>query len=77
MNGNVTQRECTSSPGMEDVPHKEWEYASPGMGLCLIGNPHPHPACTWFITGDFSFSPRIRNIRSKKKTGRQSENSYP
>ena len=27
--------------GNGDVPDREWECASPGMGMCLTGNAHP------------------------------------
>ena len=51
-NWDVPHRECTSSLGMGmcltengDVPHWEWECASPKMGMCLTGNAHPHREC--------------------------------
>ena len=30
--------------GNENVPRQEWTF-SPGMGMCLIGNAHPHQEC--------------------------------
>ena len=46
-NGDVTHRECTSSPemgmcltGNGDVPHREWGCDLPGMRI-LTGKAHP------------------------------------
>ena len=34
--------------------HRQWDWgcASPGMGMSLIGNAHPHQECTKFTRGD-------------------------